>query len=117
SKGGTECRRGATVSVAFADLQEMQNHMRETIDQGMAELQAKQSKGGLPALPQSARAAPVKADFAADPSAPGPDPNAATEINQQMQEADKAEQATLAETAQGSDVGGGQSAPVSGGQG
>jgi hypothetical protein len=117
SKGGQECRRGVTVSVAFADLQEMQNHMRETIDQGMAELQSKQSKGGLPALPQSARAAPVKADFAADPSAPGPDPNAATEINQQMQEADKAEQATLAETAQGSDVGGGQSAPVSGGQG
>jgi hypothetical protein len=99
SKGGQECRKGTTVSVPLADLQDMQNHMRETIDQGMAELQAKQSKGGLPALPQAARAAPVKTAFAADPAAPGPDPSAATEISQQLKEADKAEQETLAQAA------------------
>jgi len=108
SKGGQECRRGNTVSVAFADLQDMQNHMRETIDQGMAQLQAKQSTGGLPALPQSARTAPVKTAFAADPAAPGPDPAAATEITQQLQEADRAEQETLAQAAPDPLAAGGQ---------
>ena len=54
SKGGNECRKGVTVAVNFADLQDMQNAMRETIDQGMAELQAKQGTGGLPAAPASA---------------------------------------------------------------
>ena len=88
SKGGKECKKGASVSVALADLQDMQNHMRETIDAGMGDLQ----KGGkgLPAVPASAAAAPVKADFAA--IAPPPDANAATEIQQQSAEADKAEQ-------------------------
>ena len=32
SKGGRECPRGDVVSVALQDLQDMQNHMRETID-------------------------------------------------------------------------------------
>ena len=50
SKGGKECRKGDTVSVALADLQDMQNHMRETIDQGMQELQAKQGKADCPPL-------------------------------------------------------------------
>ncbi len=30
SKGGLECDRAAQVEIALADLQEMQNHMRET---------------------------------------------------------------------------------------
>jgi hypothetical protein len=90
SKGGVECKKGATVSVALADLQEMQNHMRETIDQGMADLQAKGGQGGLPAVPASAKAAPVQAQFAA--IAPPPDPNGAQEVAQQAAEADKAEQ-------------------------
>ena len=85
SKGGKECPRGDTVSVTMADLQDMQNHMRETIDQGMGELQAKQGKGGLPALPPSANVAPAKTMLAMD--APPPDPTAATQINQQWGEA------------------------------
>lgn len=68
----------------------MQNHMRETIDSGMGELQAKGGKGGLPAVPASAKAAPTKAPFAQD--APPPDPQAAQQINGQLAEADKAEQ-------------------------
>ena len=44
SKGGVECRKGVTVSVPLADLQDMQNHMRETIDQGMGDLRAKQGR-------------------------------------------------------------------------
>jgi hypothetical protein len=89
SKGGQECKKGATVSVALTDLQDMQNHMRETIGQGMQELQAKQGKGGLPAAPAAAKAAPVQTAYAA--SAPPPDPKAAEEIQQEAQEADQAE--------------------------
>lgn len=90
SKGGIECHRGAMVAVTLDDLQNMQNHMRETISQGMSNLQTNQSQGGLPAVPPSANAPPAKTEFAA--IAPPPDPNAQTQINQQMQEADKAEQ-------------------------
>jgi hypothetical protein len=96
SKGGTECRAGVQVSVAVADLQEMQNHMREVIDQGMGELQSKQGKGGLPKVPLSAYGEPVKAEFAA--AAPGPEPDVANQIGQQTQEADRAEKETLSET-------------------
>ncbi len=64
--------------------------MRETIDQGLQELQAKQGKDGLPTAPASATAAPVEATFARE--APPADSNAAAEINQQLKEADQAEQ-------------------------
>jgi|GEM_PF-3441711 len=40
SKGGVECGRATQVEIALTDLQEMQNHMRETIDQGMANTNA-----------------------------------------------------------------------------
>lgn len=95
SKGGNECRKGAIVAVGFEDLQEMQNAMRETVGQGMQELQAKQGTGGLPAAPASARVAPVQAAFAKD--APPPDADVQAQMNQQLQEGDKAEQAVLAE--------------------
>jgi hypothetical protein len=98
SKGGQECRKGDTVSVSFTDLQDMQNHMRETIGAGMGELQTNQSKGGLPALPPSAKAAPVNASFAA--AAPPPDTDAANQINEQAQGADQAEQEALKDAAQ-----------------
>jgi hypothetical protein len=84
-----ECITGDMVSVAFADLQEMQNNMRESIDQGLGELQVDAGKNGLPALPQLARAQPTDAPFA--PLAPPPDPNAAAEITQQVREADNGE--------------------------
>ncbi|MGO8756792.1 MAG: hypothetical protein ACLQG3_01585 [Terracidiphilus sp.] len=89
SKGGPECQKQDTVSVALADLQEMQNNMRETIDQGLQDLQAKQGTGGLPALPPSAQSQPAPAQYAE--IAPPPDPSAATEIQQQTQQADQAE--------------------------
>jgi len=95
SKGGVECKKGAAVSVNIEDLQDMQNHMREAIDQGMGDLKAKQGQNGLPALPPSAGAPPVKAQFAMD--APPPDPMAQQEITQQAQDADKAEQEVLAQ--------------------
>ena len=70
---GSDCRRGSIVTVGLADLQEMQNHMRATIDHGLDELQSKQGKGGMPAAPPEAAKPPVPTDFAA--IAPPPDPN------------------------------------------
>ena len=90
SKGGLECRKSSVVTVSLADLQDMQNHMREIIDQGLQELQAKQGQSGLPPAPPAAAGAPVNSAFT--PSAPPPDPNAVAEINQQLKEADAAEQ-------------------------
>ncbi len=97
SKGGRECRRGSTVSIAFVDLQDMQNHMRETLDLGLADLESHQGQGSLPAEPPAAKAAPVQAAFAAN--APSRTPNVANQIRQQDQEADKAEKETLGQLA------------------
>lgn len=91
SKGGKECPRGDTVTVQLADLQEMQNSMREMIDQGMQELQKKQGQGGLPAAPSAATAPPQEAPMAASAPPPPPETEVAAEINQQSQQADVAE--------------------------
>jgi hypothetical protein len=93
SKGGVECRRSSLVSVNLTDLQDMQNHMRETIDEGMGTLQA--HSGGLPTPPPTAMAMAQPAAFSV--GAPPPDQTAASQINQQLQDADKAEQETLAQ--------------------
>jgi len=98
SKGGKECPKSATVTVAVADLQEMQNHMRETIDLGLQDLQAKQGKGGLPAAPPSAQAAPVASSFTKD--APPPEQNGAATVNQQLADSDTAEKEVTAQAAQ-----------------
>jgi hypothetical protein len=86
SKGGQECGKSTTVSVTLNDLQDMQNYMRETIDQGLGEMQS--AKGGLPPEPLSARAAVTTAPFVQ--GAP-PEPDPGVEIAQQAQEADRAE--------------------------
>jgi hypothetical protein len=86
-----ECPRGTMVSVEIADLQEMQNNMRASIDQGLQELQS--HEGGLPMPPAAAAGAPVQASFA--PIAPPPDPNVSNELQQQAREADTAERGVL----------------------
>ena len=98
SKGGPECRKGSSVTVGLNDLQEMQNHMREMIDQGMQQLQAQQGKGGLPTLPPSAASAPVDSGVAQ--GAPPADPKDAAAISQQLAQADEAEKEVVAESAQ-----------------
>jgi len=100
SKGGNECAKTSTVTVQVADLQEMQNHMRELIDQGLQELQSKQGKGGIPEAPPSAQGQPAPAQYAE--IAPPADPNAGTEIQQQTQQADQAETDVTTATAQDS---------------
>jgi hypothetical protein len=99
SKGTPECAIKDTVSVTLSDLQEMQNHMRETIDKGLQDLQAKQGKGGLPSAPASAQGQPpAPAEYAA--AAPPADPAAAGEIQQVAQQGDQAEKEVTAEVAQ-----------------
>jgi hypothetical protein len=98
SKGGNECPRGDAVAVQLTDLQEMQNHMRESIDQGMQELQKKQGQGGLPAAPAAATTAPVESAMAASAPPPPPQSEVASEINQESRDADAAEKEAAADT-------------------
>ncbi len=96
SKGQNPCRKGSTVTVGVADLQDMQNHMRETIGEGLADLQKQQGQNGIPAAPPiGGRTAPLQTAYAA--MAPPPDPNVATELNAQTREAGQAEQEVLAQ--------------------
>jgi hypothetical protein len=108
---GMDCRKGSTVSVALADLQEMQNQMRATIDQGLNDLQSKQGQGGLPTLPPSAAGQPTNAPYAAQVQ---PDANAASDLSQASQEADRAEQDVVNQSMPG--AGGGAPATVALGQ-
>jgi hypothetical protein len=98
SKGGQECSKSSSVTIQLTDLQEMQNHMRETIDQGLQELQSKQGSGGLPPAPPSAQSQPVPALYAA--AAPPQEANVGAEIQQQAQQADQAESQVIATASQ-----------------
>ena len=91
SKGGRECPKGDVVAVALGDLQDMQNHMRETIDAGLQEMQSKQGQGGLPPAPAAAVAPPTPSPMAALAPPPPPESEVAAEINRQSQAADQAE--------------------------
>jgi hypothetical protein len=71
----------------------MHNHMRETLDQGLQELQTKQGQGGLPTAPQSAASQPVTAAIAEN--APRTDPSGAQELTQQAKESDASEQEVI----------------------
>jgi hypothetical protein len=96
---GQDCRKGSVVSVPLQDLVEMQNHMRETIDQGLEELRSKQGQDGLPSLPDSAAGAPVQASFAAD--VPPADDNVAAELRQEATQATEAEQQVVGQATGG----------------
>ncbi len=89
------CPRGDTVAVELADLQDMDNQMRETMSQGMGELYSKAGQSGIPALPQGANVQPAAAAFVE--AAPPPDPNVGTELVQQVQEVDQLERDAVAE--------------------
>jgi hypothetical protein len=93
---GPDCQRGASVQVGIADLQEMQNHLRETIDQGLGDLRAKQGQSGIPAAPAGAAAAPVQTGFAA--IAPPDDPNVKAELSDTAKEGDQADRQALSES-------------------
>ena len=78
----TDCQSGKAVQIGLADLQEMQNHLRETLDKGLGELQSKQGQGNLPVIEASLRTQ-TPAPYAA--SLPAPDPNVASQLQQTAQ--------------------------------
>jgi len=100
SKGANECHQGATVMIALTDLQEMQNGIRATVDQGMQELKTNQGKGGIPPAPASAMAPTTTSVFTQ--GAPPPETNGATEVSAQLKTADQVD----ADAGQASPIGG-----------
>ncbi len=44
----SDCAAGQTVAVRVDDLQEMQNHFAEQLNNGLGELAKKQGTGGIP---------------------------------------------------------------------
>lgn len=95
---GPDCRTGSMVAVSLQDLQDIQNQMRESVNQGLGELHSKAGQNGIPTLPPDARKGPTVAGFAE--AAPPPDQGVAEELNQQLLEADKVEQEVLGEAQQ-----------------
>jgi len=103
--------RGRVVSVSLQDLQELQNHMRATLDRGLGDLQSRQGQDGLPPLPPQALGG-SEAEYA---SGLQPDANAAGELAQTAQEGNlesqsllnqnPAPQAAAQPTAQGGSIG------------
>jgi hypothetical protein len=95
-RGG--CPRGSTVMIAIQDLAEMQNHMRELVDRGLADLQRCQGQSGLPPMPADAAAPPRPVSWASQVQ---PDAGAQNEINQVSNEAARVEQDTVNSTVEG----------------
>lgn len=87
--GHHECATDGTVTVAVSDLQDMYNHMRESLDDSLATLRKQGGTGSLPAAPSSAAGQPTQAAFAA--GAPPPDASAGSEIAQEAAQANAAE--------------------------
>jgi hypothetical protein len=99
---GQDCPTGSTVAVQLQDLMEMENHLRATLDQGMDQMQSNAGHGGLPAVPSNATG---YIDTPVGAAAPPPDPNAATELSSQVQQATQEEQAVLNQASDASAAG------------
>ena len=90
ARAARNARKGDNVSVALADLQDMQNHMRETIGAGWVNCKPNKARVASRASAIRQRAAPEKTDIGL--MRRRRIPTASTQINQQWGEADKAEQ-------------------------
>ena len=84
SKTG-DCPANQTAAIDVALLQEMHNQLREQIDAGLQHLADHQGQDGLPMGPAPNPRPSPEAQAA-------PDPNAATELLKQQEEADRVEQ-------------------------
>jgi hypothetical protein len=85
---GSACPRGSFVYVSTVDLQEMQNHMQATIDQGLEQMQPGHGMPGIPTPPPQT-AGEADALYA---NAVQPDAAANDDINLAVREADQSEQ-------------------------
>jgi hypothetical protein len=90
SRGGS-CSKGSYLSVSTVDLQEMHNHLRATVGQGMEKLQSDQGRNGLPSLPAQSRGV-VNASYTSDVQA---DPAALNEISSVAREANESERGMI----------------------
>ncbi len=82
-----DCIVGSMVALPVEQLQEMQNHMFESLNQGMQAMQTQQGQNGLPALAPTV-VGTNQAAFARE--LPTPDPNVSDELKAQAQEANNA---------------------------
>jgi len=96
SSRGSSCQKGSFISVRTTDLQEMQNQLQASMENGMAKLQADQGKDGIPALPPGAQGT-VKASYTDDIQ---PDLNAQSDLALAVKEANGSEQAIIDERGQ-----------------
>ena len=79
-----DCQSGSQVAMAVDDLQEMHNHFREQLDQGLKTLAENQGKNGIPAGP--------KPGGRANPEGQAqPDLDVEAQLNDQQKDADAAE--------------------------
>jgi hypothetical protein len=92
-----DCNSGSQVAIAVDDLQEMHNHFREQLDQGLKTLAENQGKNGIPAGPKPGGR--VNPDGKVEP-----DLDVEAQLNDQQKDADAAE-AEVQQTA-GSSQGG-----------
>jgi hypothetical protein len=90
----SDCASGQTVAVKVDDLQEMQNHFAEQVNNGLGELAKKQGTNGIPSAPDTST-------VASDVPPPAPDTTAAKTLQDQQQAADQTEAQVKEQTAGG----------------
>lgn len=90
----SDCAVGAEGPVSTDDLQEMYNHFREQLKDGMGELAKKQGTGGLPQAPDTST---VNGDVPAPP----PDKSVEKDLEQQQSAADQTENEVKQEASSG----------------
>jgi hypothetical protein len=90
----SDCAIGKEGPVATDDLQEMYNHFREQLKDGMGELAKKQGTGGLPKAPDTSTKD-------GDVPAPPPDKNAEKTLQDQQTAADQTESEVKQEAGSG----------------
>jgi len=81
-----DCSSGSQLAVSLDSLQEMHNHFREQIDDGLEQLAKNQGKNGMPAAPAGSAVSKPNPEGQATP-----DPNAAADLQKQQEEADQAD--------------------------
>jgi hypothetical protein len=79
-----DCNSGSQVAMAVDDLQEMHNHFREQLDQGLKTLAEKQGKDGIPKSPAPGGRANPDGQVQ-------PDLDVEAQLNDQQKDADAAE--------------------------
>jgi hypothetical protein len=90
----SDCAAGQTVAVKVDDLQEMQNHFAEQLNNGLGELAKKQGTSGMPKSPNTATTV-------SDVPPPPPDTTAAKTLQDQQAAADQTEAQVKQEAAGG----------------